>query len=77
MIPVFILESLALPPALVAPGANLIEHISNGVLVTKGCSEVKRWYAWTRCGDQTCCKLFIACSDGTIVSQTVDSAQCH
>ncbi len=45
-------------------------------LLARQCGEVSRWYAWTQCGETICCKLFIACSDGTIISQVVDSNLC-
>lgn len=75
----FNVYSLTPPPALIETAGNLVASTSvstNKALVAKGCSEVKRWYAWTRCGTVTCCKLFIACSDGTIVTQTADATRC-
>ncbi len=76
MITGLLFESLPPSPALLQPAPIPWVRSSQGTLVAKECREVSRWYAWTQCGNTTCCKLFIACSDGTVVSQTVDAGSC-
>ncbi len=74
-----ILFSLAPRPVFVGPAVSIVEPASPEVLTAQQCSEVSRWYAWTTdCGGKdTCCKLFIACEDGTVVTQVVDSTNCN
>jgi len=76
MITGFFLYSLPPRPAIVEQVSTPATVQPKKVLVAKGCSEVKRWYAWTRCGKSTCCKLYIACSNGTIVTQAVNASNC-
>ena len=63
-------------PAIIQQVSYFARPQSSKFLIAKGCNEVRRWYAWTRCGNVTCCKLYIACSNGTIVTQTVEGASC-
>ncbi len=72
-----IVNSLPPQPDFVKPAVKAVQPTTNGVKIAKACGEITRWYAWTRCGNSTCCKLFIACSNGSIITQSVAGGYCR